>query len=106
MPKDRLMIQPAEFRKLRLLLRTFEVQLALIPLVGLAFWFGSKFAPLFWFWALWLVSFVVVIALIAEWRCPACGKTFFKKSENDRAWLYADRCAHCGIRRPRLGFLD
>jgi hypothetical protein len=98
------MIDPGEFQKLRLLLRTFEVQLALIPAVAIAVWFGERFPPLFWFFGLWIVSFVVVAMLIGEWPCPACGKTYFKKSEKDRVWLCAVQCAHCGCRRPRLGF--
>ena len=98
------MIQPGEFHRLRILFRTFEVQLALIPAVAIAFWFDEKFTPLFWFFGLWIVSIVAVAILIGEWRCPACGKTYFRKSATERAWLCTVHCAHCGCRRPRLGF--
>jgi hypothetical protein len=98
------MIQPDEFRRLRLLIRTFQIQCALIPAAGVAFWLGEKFQPFFWFFGLWIVSTVLVAILIAEWRCPSCGKTYFKMGANERAWLCATRCAHCRYRRPRLGF--
>src|SRR5579863_5497263 len=97
------MIQPEEFHRLRLLLRTFQVQLALIPAVAIAFWFGERYTLLFWFFGFWIVSVVAVAILIGEWRCPACGKSYFKKPGNDRIWLCAVHCAHCACRRPRLG---
>ena len=100
------MIRPDEFRRLRVLIRTLQIQIALIPAVGIAFWFGEKFRLFLWFCALWTISTVPVAWLIAEWPCPSCGKPYFMRTQYERVWLCATRCIHCKYRRPRLGFFQ
>ena len=90
-----------------MLLRTFELQLASIPVVGVAAALGAyKITFLDWVFALWLVSLILTMFRISYWPCPRCGKPFCKKSEWDRSWIYVGQCVHCGLRRPALGFLD
>ena len=55
---------------------------------------------------LWLLSLVFVAFRTAEWPCPVCGKPFCRKTVLTRVELYAQRCVHCGLKRPNLGFFD
>jgi hypothetical protein len=45
----------------------------------------------------WGLTAVLIFARLQEFRCPRCGRTFFKESW--RVGLFSSRCVHCGLRK-------
>jgi ribosomal protein L37E len=54
----------------------------------------AKFArvPLWVFPALWLIACAALTHYLGDFRCPRCGKTFYRGR-----WYYVSQCVHCGL---------
>jgi hypothetical protein len=42
--------------------------------------------------ALWLVACIALTLYLGDFRCPRCGKTFYRGR-----WYFASQCVHCGL---------